>query len=134
MKIAIRKESDGLIYIDKNLRAGIPYTEPPYNFKIIEVEKEDCEAEDFNDDLIFNLEKYKDRKQKALDKIRIKEIETRLDALDKDFRQADLGADFGTKILEDGTVIKIIEERKAEFIALHNELRTLQGKPLRVYE
>ena len=54
---------------------------------------------------------------------KIREILTRLDALDKDFRQADLGA-----------VIDDLEERKAEFIALHNELRTLQGKPLRVYE
>lgn len=53
---------------------------------------------------------------------RIAEIEARLDALDKDFRQADLGA-----------VIKDLDERKAEFIALHNELRTLQGKPLREY-
>jgi hypothetical protein len=54
---------------------------------------------------------------------RIAEITTRLDALDKDFRQADLGA-----------VIEDLDERKAEFITLHNELRTLQGKPLRVYE
>jgi hypothetical protein len=123
MEIAIRKEPNGIIYIDKNLRSDIPYTEPPYNFKIIEVEKEDCEAEDFNDDLTFSLEKYNARKQKELDKIRIVEIETRMDALDKDFRQADLGA-----------VIEDLGERKAEFIALHNEWRTLQGKPLRVYE
>lgn len=121
-KIAIRKEPNGSIYIDKNLRADIPYTEPPYNFQIIEVEKEDCEAEDFNDDLTFSLEKYNARKQKALDKIRIKEINARLDALDKDFRQVDLGA-----------VIEDFEDRKAEFIALHNELRTLEGKPLRKY-
>lgn len=123
MEIAIRKEPNGIIYIDKNLRSDISYTEPPYNFKIIEVEKEDCQAEDFNDDLTFSLEKYNARKQKELDNIRIKEIGTRLDALDKDFRQADLGA-----------VIEDIDERKAEFIALHNELRTLEGKPLRVYE
>jgi hypothetical protein len=64
MKIAIRKEPDGLIYIDKNLRDDIPYTEPPYNFTIIEVEKEDCVESDFNDDLTFNLDKYNARKQK----------------------------------------------------------------------
>jgi len=61
MKIAIRKEPDGLIYIDKNLREDIPYTEPPYNFTIIEIEKDDCVAEDFNDDLTFNLDKYNAR-------------------------------------------------------------------------
>ena len=53
---------------------------------------------------------------------RMREILTRLDALDKDFRQADLGA-----------VIEDLDGRKAEFIALHNELRTLQGKPVREY-
>jgi len=63
MKIAIRKEPDGLIYIDKNLREDIPYTEPPYNFTIIEIEKDDCVAEDFNDDLTFNLDKYNARKK-----------------------------------------------------------------------
>lgn len=64
MKIAIRKECDGLVYLDKNLRDDIPYTEPPYNFKIIEVDKEDCEANDFNVDLTFSFEKYNARKQK----------------------------------------------------------------------
>ena len=54
---------------------------------------------------------------------RIIEIQTRLDNLDKDFRQADLGA-----VFED------LEERKAEFRELHNELRNLQGKPVRQYE
>jgi hypothetical protein len=64
MKIAIRKEPNGLIYIDKHLRDGIPYTEPPYNFTIIEVDEVDFEPSDFNDDLTFNLEKYNARKQK----------------------------------------------------------------------
>lgn len=59
----------------------------------------------------------------SLKDLRIAEITTRLEQLDKDFRQADLGA-----------VIEDLDERKAEFITLHNELRTLQGKPLRVYE
>lgn len=67
MKIGIRKEPNGLIYIDKNLEDDIPYTESPYNFKIIEVEKEDCEGFDFNDDLNFSIDKYNQRKQKELD-------------------------------------------------------------------
>lgn len=64
MRIAIRKEQNGSIYIDKNLRDDISYTKPPYNFTLIEVEKEDCETSDFNNDLTFNIEKYNARKQK----------------------------------------------------------------------
>ena len=84
MKIAIRKEPNGSIYIDKNLRSGIPYTEPPYNFTIIEVEKEDCQAEDFNDDLTFRLEKYKARKQKEVATKRIVDLKQLL--ADSDYK------------------------------------------------
>lgn len=75
MKIAIRKEPNGLIYIDKNLREDIPYTEPPYNFTIIEVEKEDCVESDFNDDLTFNLDKYNDRKQRGNNCVKLEELD-----------------------------------------------------------
>jgi hypothetical protein len=54
---------------------------------------------------------------------RIAEINKRLNDLDDDFRQVDLGA-----------IIPDIEERKAEFITLHNELRQLLGKPAREYK
>ena len=54
---------------------------------------------------------------------RIAEINKRLNDLDDDFRQVDLGA-----------IIPDIEERKAEFITLHNELRALLGKPAREYK
>lgn len=74
MKVAIRKELNGSIYIDKNLRDDIPYTEPPYNFTIIEVIAEDCEACDFNDDLTFNVEKYNARKQKEINQIKLAEL------------------------------------------------------------
>lgn len=82
----------------------------------------DCCYEDFNDDLTFSVEKYNSRKQKEKDVIRIAEIDARLKKLDQDFRQADLGA-----VFED------LDERKAEFITLHNELRQLLGKPAREY-
>lgn len=78
MKIAIRKELDGLIYIDKNLRDDIPYTEPPYNFTLIDVDVEDCLPSDFNDDLTFNLEKYNARKQKIKDIIKLNELTQKL--------------------------------------------------------
>lgn len=49
--------------------------------------------------------------------LRISEIRSRLTSLTQDFVQADCG-----EIIDD------IEERKAEFVSLHNELRVLLGK------
>ena len=67
MKIAIRKEPDGSIYISKTALERFDeetLKQSPYNFNFVEVEKEDCEASDFNEDLTFNIEKYNVRKQK----------------------------------------------------------------------
>ena len=66
MKIAIRKEQNGLIYIDKTALQKIneeTLKQPPYNYSFVEVDKEDCEACDFNDELSFNSEKYNKRKE-----------------------------------------------------------------------
>ena len=66
MKIAIRKEQNGVIYIDKTALSKIneeTLKQPPYNYSFVEVDKEDCEACDFNDDLSFNIEKYNKRKE-----------------------------------------------------------------------
>lgn len=68
MKIAIKKEPSGLIYIDRNAIKRFDeqtLIKPPYNFNFVEVDKEDCEACDFNDDLSFNIEKYNTRKLNA---------------------------------------------------------------------
>lgn len=54
---------------------------------------------------------------------RISKIKQRLDELNKDFIQYYLGA-----------VIPYIEEKKMEFISLHNELRELLGKEPRIYK
>lgn len=54
---------------------------------------------------------------------RIAEIKQRLDELNKDFIQYYLGA-----------VIENIEDKKIEFISLHNELRELIGKEPRIYK
>lgn len=51
------------------------------------------------------------------------DISIRLDELTKDFVQADLGAEFDD-----------LEERKAEYKSLHNELRILLGKEPRYYK
>ena len=55
--------------------------------------------------------------QDELNKIRIAEIQARLTELDHDIVQ-DIA----------GEIVPNIEERKAEFVTLHNELRTLLGK------
>ena len=95
---------------------------------VVEIDDEyyiDCVIDDFDlidNAYIFNVEKYNTRKQKENNKLRIAEITLRLEKLDQDFRQVDLGA-----------VIPDIEERKAEFITLHNELRQLLGMPAREY-
>lgn len=120
MRIAIRKEQNGSIYIDKHLRHNIDYTKSPYNFTLIEVEKEDCEGCDFNDDLTFNIEKYNTRKQLEEHQKRIPEIQLRLDQLSQDFIQ-DIAGEY----------VPDIENRKAEFVELHNELRVLLGKDKR---
>lgn len=54
---------------------------------------------------------------------RISEIKQRLEKLNKDFIQSMIGA-----------IIPDIEEKRAEFISLHNELRELEGKEPRDYE
>lgn len=84
MLIAIRKELNGTIYIDKNLRSEIDYTQPPYNFNLIEIDNvyNDCESEDFNEDLTFNVNKYNTRKQKENASVRINELKTLLEKTD----------------------------------------------------
>lgn len=120
MKIAIRKEPNGSIYIDKTALQRLDeetLKQPPYNYSFVEVEKDDCESCDFNDDLTFNIEKYNTRKQLEEDQKRIPEIQSRLDQLSQDIVQDMAGED-----------VPDIENRKAEFIELHNELRVLLGK------
>jgi hypothetical protein len=78
MKIAIRKESNDLIYIDKtalNRFSEEILSKPPYNFSLVEIEKEDCEATDFNDDLTFNIDKYNKRKNNLSLKNELSELE-----------------------------------------------------------
>lgn len=129
MKIAIRKEPSGSIYIDKNLRVGVPYTEPPYNFKIIEVIAEDCQASDFDDDLTFNIEKYNARKQKEVDVVRIVELTNWFDNyFDKQLTQSQWQDDF--VVSHDNYFNKDyanIDELKAQAKIVRDEIRKLRG-------
>ena len=84
MKIAIRKEPNGSLYIDKEIysRTQEVYGEngnitiqplfsdeelaqPPYNYTKVEIDDKyaDCVASDFNQDLSFSIDKYKSRKE-----------------------------------------------------------------------
>lgn len=85
MFIAIRKEPNGSLYIDKDIfsrthevqdEQGNITIQPlfsdeilsqsPYNYTKVEIDDKysDCQASDFNDDLTFSIEKYNARKQK----------------------------------------------------------------------
>ena len=84
MFIAIRKEPNGSLYMDKNIFSRtqevqdengnieiVPMftdeelAQPPYNYTKVEIDDKysDCQASDFDKDLTFNLEKYNARKQ-----------------------------------------------------------------------
>ena len=85
MFIAIRKEPNGSLYIDKDIYSrkqevqdengdiiiqplftDETLSQPPYNYTKVEIDDKysDCQASDFNDDLTFSIEKYNARKQK----------------------------------------------------------------------
>lgn len=71
--IAVRKEPNGSIYLDKKIfnegriREEV-LSQPPYSFTKVEIEERyaDCVGSDFNDDLTFNVIKYKSRKLKFI--------------------------------------------------------------------
>lgn len=85
MIIAIRKEPNGSLYIDKDIYSRTQevideqgnitvqplfsdeiLSQPPYNYTKVEIDGKysDCQASDFNDNLTFSIEKYTARKQK----------------------------------------------------------------------
>ena len=85
MIIAIRKEPNGSLYMDKEIYSRTQevideqgnitiqplfsdetLSQPPYNYTKVEIDDKysDCKASDFNDDLNFNIDKYNTRKQK----------------------------------------------------------------------
>lgn len=103
MEVCIRKESNGSIYIDREILdrkvlvqdkkgnvASAPMfskeqlAEPPYNYSFVNVPYEDCVGADFNKDLTFSEMKYNARKtQETADK-RIAELKQKL--FDTDYR------------------------------------------------
>ena len=84
MFIAIRKEPNGSLYMDKEIYSRTQevqdengnitiqplfsyetLSKPPYNYTKVEIDDKysDCQANDFNNDFTFNVEKYNARKQ-----------------------------------------------------------------------
>ena len=80
MKIAIRLEPNGTIYIDKHLRNDIPYTKPPYNFTLIDIDDKysECINTDFNKDFTLNVDIYNKRLHDTKLKPKIAELKANL--------------------------------------------------------
>lgn len=79
MEICIRKEKNNFVYIDKfalNRFSKEELAKSPYNYCFVNVEKDDCEAEDFDDNLIFNIEKYNTRKEKEKNITRVENLKS----------------------------------------------------------
>ena len=120
--IAIRKEKDDSLYMDKNFFDR--FTEEDletYGYTKVEA-PEDCEVSDFNDDLTFSEEKYNQRKEQKAKAERLIQIKKRLSELSENIIQVQAGA-----------VIENSEEMFEEFRTLHNEARELEGKQPRKY-
>ena len=103
MIIAIRKEPNGTLYMDKEIYSRTQevqdengnitiqplftdeeLAQPPYNYTKVEIDDtySDCQASDFDEDLTFNLEKYSARKQKEIAEPRIRELKQLLASQD----------------------------------------------------
>ena len=87
MFIAIRKEPNGSLYMDKEIYSRTQevqdengnitiqplftdetLSQPPYNYTKVEIDDvySDCQASDFNDDLTFSVEKYNVNQELAI--------------------------------------------------------------------
>lgn len=90
MKVCIRKELNGSLYIDKtalNRFTEEQLKQSPYNYSFAEIPDESeyeqlIIASDFNDDLTFSQEKYTDRVQKMQNEIRISMLKQKLQNTD----------------------------------------------------
>ena len=87
--------------------------------KVIDVAYQPAKPESYEYEDIQVYVPYTEEELKEQRKVEIRE---RLEQLSQDFVQILVGAEFAD-----------IEERKAEFQTLHNELRVLEGKEPRIY-
>lgn len=113
MFIAVRKEPEGYIYIDKTFleRFGKEQLEE-YGYTLVEVDDKyfDCEASDFNDDLTFNVEKYNLRHQTNENDIKIAKLTQKL-----------VETDYIAYKLAEANSRYIVTEDKSEIIELQTK-------------
>lgn len=135
MKIAIRKEPNGSIYIDKTVLQRFDeqtLMRPPYNFSFTEVEVEDFECVDFDYDeatgFKFSQEKYNARKLREQNYYKLKELENWFDNyFDKQLNQSIWQEDF--EVSHDSYFDKdysTIDELKAQATIVRNQIRELR--------
>ena len=119
--IAIRKEPNGSLYMDKNFFNRFTDAElGVYRFTKVAIPEEYLDKlsiTDFNDDLTFNEIKHIERLQRETELVKLPILIKRLEELTKDFVRVNLGA-----IIED------IEDRKIEYKTTLDEVRRIQGK------
>ena len=121
----------GYLMEDKIIVKTIPAIEEEYHYETIKEYKNGGKDIEKIIDIVGVPETYEYEyikiyipfTEEELKNNRIAEIKERLDELNKDFIQYYLGA-----------VISNIEDKKIEFISLHNELRGLLGKKPREYK
>ena len=113
MKIAIRKEPEGNIYIDKTFLERFAEEQlEEYDYTLVEVDDKylDCESFDFNDDLTFNIEKYNARIQAEDDKMKISNLQMKLDK-----------TDYISNKLAEAITEYIVTEDKTKLVELHTK-------------
>lgn len=124
--IAIRKEPNGLLYMDKYFFNRYNDSDlGRYNYTKVEIPDNIFEfvfTDDFNDDLTFNQEKFEARLQREEDLRKLPKLRERLEELSDDIVQIQCGAVFEDK-----------DDRIAEFQEVHNEIRRIIGKEPRKY-
>lgn len=118
MVIAIKKQQDGSIYTDKEIRSNINYEALGFILINIDDKYADCEDPDFNEDFTFNIEKYNARKQSYLYEEQLNELETWFNWYDNQVAQYNrcqrLGIEFDKDINELDNQAKVNQERIAE--------------------
>ena len=127
MYIAIRKEPNGEVYIDKSF--FLRYTDNDlvtHNYKKVLVPDEyfpQITYEDFNNETLeFDAEKFVARIDRELELGEIPTLRKRLEDLSEDIVQMQCGAVFEDK-----------DDRIAEFQQIHNEIRRILNKESRIY-
>lgn len=148
MFIAIRKEPNGSLYIDKNIYSRTQevqdeqgnitiqplfsdetLSQPPYNYSKVEIDDKyaDCIHLDFDctgDTFVFNIAKYNARKTNDENLKKIAELKLELAPIKEDVEQVKLF----------GMVRDDYEEKKQRCAEIVNEIRTLMGKEPRKIE